>query len=119
MAGTLGSLSELFSDGKSGSLFYFSHDALYLIKTLPSREMRALKQLLPEYARYVESNPHTLLPRFFGAHSLEVASRQLKLDFVVMANVFSTERAIHERYDLKVRGGHVTPPCMHACMQRT
>ena len=29
----MGSLAELFSEGKSGSFFYFSNDGRYLIKT--------------------------------------------------------------------------------------
>ena len=50
--------------------------------------------------RHVEKNPHTLLPRFMGAHRLIVPEIG-KVHFVVFANVFSTDRTIHERYDLK------------------
>jgi len=100
LLGTLGSLTELFSEGKSGSFFYFSNDALYLIKTIPHREARSLRQLLPAYVRHVEQHPHTLLPRYLGFHRLILPGTG-KTHFVVMANVFSTSLTIHERYDLK------------------
>ena len=98
--GALGALSELFSEGKSRSFFYFSHDGRFLIKTIPHREERSLARILPRYVRHVERFPHTLLPRFMGAHRL-ILPGVGKVHFVVTSNVFSTDRAIHERYDLK------------------
>ena len=73
---------------------------LYLIKTIPHREGRSLQRILPRYVRHVEKYPHTLLPRFMGAHRL-ILPGVGKVHFVVTSNVFSTDRAIHERYDLK------------------
>ena len=96
LLGTMGSLSELMSEGKSGSFFYYSNDALYMIKKIPQREMSSLRWLLPTYVRHVEAYPHTLLPRFMGAHRLIVPELG-KVHFVVFANVFSTDRTIHER----------------------
>ncbi|KOO25000.1 phosphatidylinositol-4-phosphate 5-kinase [Chrysochromulina tobinii] len=105
LLGTIGSLSELFSEGKSGSFFYFSNDGRYLIKTIPHRELRSLIHILPQYVVHVESQPHTLLPRFMGAHRLMLphghSKRVRKVHFIVMTNVFNTSRAIHHRYDLK------------------
>ena len=171
LLGTMGSLSELMSEGKSGSFFYYSNDALcaalpfsrlasprpappspsphvacvrpcpcvpprsqlhppapqtrpasphtrtpthlarglrsaspparrYMIKKIPQREMSSLRRLLSQYVRHVERYPHTLLPRFMGAHRLIVPEIG-KVHFVVFSNVFSTDRVIHERYDLK------------------
>lgn len=99
MVGALGSLSELFSEGKSGSFFYYSNDARYLIKTIPHREALSLKKVLPSYLEHIELYPQTLLPRYLGFHRIGINGR--KVHFVVMANVFSTNRTIHERYDLK------------------
>jgi 1-phosphatidylinositol-4-phosphate 5-kinase len=46
-------------------------------------------------------NGNTLLPRFFGLHRVKPhAGRQVR--FVVMGNVFATQKKIHERYDIKV-----------------
>ena len=35
--------------GKSGSLFFFSHDMKYILKTIPKREAKLLRFLLPAY----------------------------------------------------------------------
>ena len=71
-----------------------------MIKKIPQREMSSLRRLLSQYVRHVERYPHTLLPRFMGAHRLIVPEIG-KVHFVVFSNVFSTDRVIHERYDLK------------------
>ena len=57
LLGTMGSLSELFSEGKSGSFFYFSNDGRYLIKTIPHRELLSLINLLPQCASPTPSSP--------------------------------------------------------------
>ena len=100
LLGNMGSLSELFSEGKSGSFFYFTNDGAYVIKTIPHRELLSLVRLLPQYVRHVEDHPCTLLPRFMGAHRIHMPGGR-KVHFVVMTNVFSSPRVIHERFDLK------------------
>ena len=100
LLGSMGSLAELFSEGKSGSFFYFSNDGRYLIKTIPHRELLSLITLLEKYVAHVEAEPYTLLPRFMGAHRIRMPGGR-KVHFVVMTNVFSSPRVIHERYDLK------------------
>ena len=55
---------------------------------------------------HFEEYPHSLLPRFFGAHKLHFPRRgptfpSRTVCFVVMANVFGSPREIHEKYDLK------------------
>jgi hypothetical protein len=37
--------------GKSGSLFFFSLDNQYVLKTIPKREAKVLRSLLPAYYR--------------------------------------------------------------------
>ena len=96
LLGTMGSLAELFSEGKSGSFFYFSNDGRYLIKTIPHRELRSLVTILEKYVAHVEAQPFTLLPRFMGAHRIQMPGRRKPLHFVVMTNVFSSPRVIHE-----------------------
>lgn len=100
LVGTLGSLSEHFSEGKSGAFFYFSTDGLYLIKTIHKREASSLRNLLGSYLAQVQAQPDTLLPRYLGFHRITLPG-QSDLYFVVMSNVFATERTIHHRYDLK------------------
>ena len=101
LLGTLGSLAELLSDGKSGSFFYFSNDGRYLIKTVPLRELTALLELLPDYTRHVRAHPHSLLPRFCGAFTLRLPGAGPS-HFVALNNVFgAAEGTMHRRYDLK------------------
>jgi 1-phosphatidylinositol-4-phosphate 5-kinase len=54
--------------GKSGSLFFFSHDMKFIVKTLPKREAKLLLEILPNYFQHVRLNPGTYLPRFYGLH---------------------------------------------------
>ncbi len=42
-------LRELPTPGKSGSLFFFSQDMRYILKTIPKREAKLLRYLLPAY----------------------------------------------------------------------
>ncbi len=35
--------------GKSGSLFFFSNDMKFIVKTLPKREAKLLLEILPNY----------------------------------------------------------------------
>ncbi|GAM23972.1 hypothetical protein SAMD00019534_071470 [Acytostelium subglobosum LB1] len=93
-------LRELPTPGKSGSLFFFSHDMKYILKTIPKDEAKLLRELLPAYTDHLTSNPNTLLPKFFGLFRVKPhGGRQVR--FVVMGNNFPTRKKIHERYDLK------------------
>ena len=56
-------VAELFSEGKSGSFFYFSNDGKYLIKTIPHRELLSLIRMLPQYVDHIQAQPFTLLVR--------------------------------------------------------
>eukprot|EP01117_Protostelium_nocturnum_P012457 TRINITY_DN4597_c0_g1_i3.p1 TRINITY_DN4597_c0_g1~~TRINITY_DN4597_c0_g1_i3.p1 ORF type:complete len:819 (+),score=308.58 TRINITY_DN4597_c0_g1_i3:128-2584(+) len=93
-------LRELPTPGKSGSLFFFSSDMKYIVKTIPKRESKLLRFLLPKYYKHVMENTHTLLPRFFGLHRVK-PHRGSHIRIVIMGNVFATNKKIHEKYDLK------------------
>eukprot|EP01133_Synstelium_polycarpum_P016997 gene16997-20227_t len=41
--------NEVSTPGKSGSIFFFSYDNQYVLKTIPKREAKLLRALLPEY----------------------------------------------------------------------
>ena len=93
-------LSELGSPGKSGSFFYFSRDYRFIIKTIRPAEHKFLLSILDKYYKHVQSNPHTLLSRFYGLHRVKLP-RGRKIHFVIMNNLFPPHRDIHETYDLK------------------
>jgi len=42
-------LYELCSSGRSGSLFYYTKDRNYMLKTLPEREFNKLREILGPY----------------------------------------------------------------------
>jgi 1-phosphatidylinositol-4-phosphate 5-kinase len=105
------------SDGKSGSIFYISHDSRFMVKTVSHEENITLRRTLRAYVEYVEKNPHTLLMRTLGMFKLRTngavtghGGKKAKSDFylIVIANAFYTDLRIHETYDLKVgEGGRV------------
>jgi len=94
-------LRELSSPGKSGSVFYLSHDDRFIIKTMRKSEMQSLKSWLPQYYAHVHAFADTLLPKFFGLYSLNSYASPNKVRLVVMANIFHTKHVIHKRFDLK------------------
>jgi 1-phosphatidylinositol-4-phosphate 5-kinase len=71
-------LRELSSPGKSGALFYISHDDRFLIKTMRKNEMKTLVAMLPQYYEHVQNNPHTLLTKFYGLYRIKLHTRQGK-----------------------------------------
>jgi 1-phosphatidylinositol-4-phosphate 5-kinase len=93
-------LRELSSPGKSGSLFYLSHDDRFVIKTLRKSELKVLLKMLPFYYHHVQDHENTLITKFFGLHRITLKGGK-KVRFVVMGNMFCTELRIHRRYDLK------------------
>lgn len=93
-------LRELSSTGKSGSIFYVSHDDRFVIKTLKRAEVKVLLKMLPKYYNHVGDYENTLITKFFGLHRIKLKGGK-KVRFVVMGNMFCTELPIHRRYDLK------------------
>lgn len=93
-------LRELSSPGKSGSIFFISHDDRFFIKTLRKSELKVLLKMLPCYHDHVKELENTLITKFFGIHRITWRSGK-KVRFVVMGNMFCTELRIHRRFDLK------------------
>ncbi|GLT41918.1 hypothetical protein SLA2020_159460 [Shorea laevis] len=93
-------LRELLSPGKSGSIFYLSHDDKFIIKTLKKAELKVLLKMLPNYHNHVKQYENTLITKFFGLHQIKLKCRR-KVRFMVMENMFCTELRVHSRYNLK------------------
>ena len=94
---------ELCSTGKSGSLFYYTRDGKFIVKTIKKDEYKFIKQILPDYFRHLRNYPLSLLPKFLGCYVLtrKIKKKRDKIYFIVMLNVFATSKHIHIRYDLK------------------
>ena len=96
------SLYELCSSGKSGSLFYYTEDLKYMLKTISRNEFKKLKAILKSYYNHIQNNPDTLVTRFFGLHKVQWTKMAVihKKYLVVMNNVFR-DMDIGLRFDLK------------------
>ncbi len=94
---------EKFTEGKSGSFFYFTRDRRYIIKTVTAFEERFLQKIAYRYYNHIREHPDSLIVRVFGLHKVRLAPEQGYITVVVMDNIFYTQDLlrIHERYDLK------------------
>jgi len=97
--GNTEAMIEKYTEGRSGSFFYFSEDGEYIVKTLTTGEAKFLLQFLPHYTNYMSASPHSFVSKYCGLHAIQLY--RTTLYFVVMQSVFLTNRVIHERYDLK------------------
>lgn len=94
---------EKFTEGKSGSFFYFTHDRRYIIKTVTSEEEKFLRKIASSYYRHIKDNPDSLIVRLYGLYQVRLAWEQKYISVILMENVFhSLQRLkINEKYDLK------------------
>lgn len=93
LIGKWNTLSEKLTDGKSGNFFFWTHNGLFLCKTITNDEFETLQSILKDYLEYVEKNPKTLLCKYYGLYVID------DTPFVVMGNIFSKE--VDEIFDLK------------------
>ncbi|CAI9781694.1 unnamed protein product [Fraxinus pennsylvanica] len=92
----------LSSPGKSGSFFYSTNDDKYMIKTMKKSEVKVLTRMLQAYYNHVRAFENTLVTKFFGLHCVKMTGpAHRKVRFVIMGNLFCSEYAIHQRFDLK------------------
>lgn len=90
---------ERLSEGASGAFMFFSADQQLIVKSMSDEESAFLRSIAAEYASFLLTNPDSLLTRFYGCHAIRLYGNTF--NFVVMANLFSTEKVIHRRYDIK------------------
>ena len=97
------SIEEFFNTGSSGSLFYYTRDGKFILKTIDKKEYKTLKRILPKYYEHLVKYKNTFLPKFFGYYKLirKVKKKKTNFYFIIMMNVFSTKKKIHLRFDIK------------------
>jgi hypothetical protein len=88
---------------KSGNFFFWTHDGLFLAKTISNDELETFKKTMKNYFEVSRSiidkfqhlikYPHTLLTKYYGLYSIN------GVHFVIMGNVF--DQKMDEIYDLK------------------
>ena len=102
---------------RTGTVFFFTRDGSYMIKTIKQEEAQTLLQILPKYHRHMKHNKQSLLTRFCGMYGIQIEEEENDddndtsnlaptgkfLTFVVMNAVFPPEanQFISERFDLK------------------
>ena len=89
------------SEGKSGSIFFFTHDKKFILKTISKGELDALiNNLLKPYYELIAEKNRTYLTRLYGAYSLKIGRSEIHL--VLMENIspFSEDAFVY-KYDLK------------------
>ena len=101
--GEITSLKSQCSAGKSGSLFYYTADGLFMLKTISHDEFLHFRKIMKNYYEHMLAYPHTLITRFMGLHKIKFTrtTRTERVYFVIMANVFNTSQEVDVRYDLK------------------
>ena len=73
----------------------------YIVKSCTSQETKCLLRILVPYADYVVNNKGSFLTRFLGLHSIKMYGKDYS--FVVMSNIFNTNKVINQSYDIKGR----------------
>ncbi|EMD46836.1 phosphatidylinositol4-phosphate 5-kinase, putative [Entamoeba histolytica KU27] len=87
--------------GKSGSLFMFTKDHKFVIKVIPKREEKILCKIFPLYFSYIQENPQTLIPRFYGMFRIK-PQKDEEYRYVVMNNLFPNDNfPLQYKFDLK------------------
>jgi len=95
-----------FSEGASGSFFYFTVDLKYMVKTLTLEEHSFLRDKIKNYTEFMRQNPRSLVCHYYGLYSIEMYGH---IEYVVVMNNFlqtPTENGkkiytIDEIFDLK------------------
>lgn len=52
-------------------MFFLSDDEKFLVKTMRKSECQTMIEMLPQYYRHIESNPDSLLTRFYGVYGVK------------------------------------------------
>jgi hypothetical protein len=89
--------------GKSSSFFFFTDNKRFVIKTLKTEEKDLLikKGILYSYASHLNSNPKSLLARFYGVYSIRIKHME-EISVVIMGNLMGDELPNIKRiYDIK------------------
>ena len=64
------------------------------------KESKFLRQILPNYYKYVMSSENTLLPRFYGLLRITTANHR-RIRLAIFNNLLPQHVPIHEKFDLK------------------
>jgi len=87
--------------GRSGSIFFYTHDMKFIVKTICNAETTVLKAILQDYCKHIEESEKTLLTVFCGFYTIYTSAFTSGTSFVVMQNIFPPEKNLLYTFDLK------------------
>ena len=94
--------ADFIANSKSGSFFFYTDDKAYMIKSMTKDESEFLRvHVLPSYYHHLTVYRDSLLIKIFGLYRIRKKSMSHPVYFMVMKNVFFTQKPIHLRFDLK------------------
>jgi predicted transposase YbfD/YdcC len=102
LLGNLNTMREIASAGKSGSIFYLTHDKRFFVKTISKSEHTHAFENLNHYYSHLKRNPNTLICKITNLYKIEtyLAGKERVMYICIMKNVFSDLEA-DITYDLK------------------
>ena len=56
--------------GRSGSIFFFSHDRRFLVKTMTDSELSQMLRMLPAWSNHLSSKQKTLIAKIYGCFTV-------------------------------------------------
>ncbi|KAF4693372.1 hypothetical protein FOZ60_011115 [Perkinsus olseni] len=86
--------------GKSGSIFWFTSDSKYLLKSISRKESILLQNIVGDYLKHFIKNSNSILCRFFALFKIKLQGFKRSTRFVVMNNIFGG-LSCQRKYDLK------------------
>ena len=95
-------LSELKdSDGKSGSVFFYTHDKKFIIKTIPDNELTSItNSFLKDYYELISENNRIILCKIYGVYTFKTGLNEI--NFILMENIAPIDdKYIRYKFDLK------------------
>jgi hypothetical protein len=89
------------SEGRSGSIFFHTHDKKFIIKTISHSELKAMiNNLLLNYYKLLTENNFSILSRIYGLYTLRMGISVVHM--VLMENIFPYESDfVLYKFDLK------------------
>ena len=96
---SLSAISE--SEGKSGSVFFFSYNHKFILKTIKEKEKNTLlKSFLHEYMDLFTSNNSSLIAGVYGLYTIKFGTSHINL--ILMENIIPLPpKQILHKFDLK------------------
>lgn len=102
LLGNLNTLREIASAGKSGSIFYLTHDKRFFVKTISLSEHQHAFEILRHYYDHLKRNPNTLICKVTNLYKIEtyLANKERTMYVCIMKNEFC-DLSPDITYDLK------------------